>query len=126
MNTDEVRKMKNKVLKIIAAIVIVLETALIVFLGFIVNAENSEKTETEVFRESKNGQQVVICQVGEPDFPFGYAHYKVYGPSDFSVDVADDGGKGSYEVTWQADSVTVTFCGEEQSDAVYVLPFEAK
>lgn len=118
--------MKNKALKVITAIVIVLETALIIFLGFIVNKDNTDKTEVEVFRESKNGQQVVICQVGEPDFPFGYAHYKVYGPSDFSVDVADDGGKGSYEVSWQADSVTVTFRGEEQSDAVYVLPFEVK
>ncbi len=118
--------MKSKVLKVITAIVIVFETALIVFLGFIVNTDNTDKTETEVFREKKNGHEISIYQVGEPDFPFGYAHYKVYGPSDFSVDVADDGGKGSFHVYWQDDSVTVVFCGEEQKDAVYVLPFEVK
>lgn len=39
-------------------------------------------------------QTVVIYEVGEPDWPFGDAHYKVYGPADFYVDVSDDGGDG--------------------------------
>lgn len=118
--------MKKKIPKILIALVILLETAVIAVLGVVINSENKDITETEVFREEKNGQEISIYQVGEPDFPYGYAHYKVYGPASFSVDVADDGGRGSYEVKWQENSVTVIFRGEEQNDAVYVLPFELK
>lgn len=118
--------MKKKISKILVALVIVLETAIIAVFGVVTSFENKEVSETEVFREKKNGQEISIYQVGEPDFPYGYAHYKVYGPASFSVDVADDGGSGSYEVKWQENSVTVIFRGEEQKDAVYVLPFEVK
>lgn len=48
---------------------------------------------------------------------------KVYGPSNFFVDVSDDGGRGQFTVEWKETSVVITFRGSEQKDAVYELPF---
>ena len=86
---------------------------------------NTKSVEAEVYRQtSKDGQQtVVIYEVGEPDWPFGKAHYKVCGPSDFYADVADDGGSGEFIVEWKENSVIITFSGAEQENAVYELPF---
>lgn len=83
-----------------------------------------KNVETEVYRQlSEDGRQtVVIYEVGEPDWPFGKAHYKVCGPSNFYVDVADDGGSGKFVVEWKESSVVITFSGSEQDDAVYELP----
>jgi len=87
---------------------------------------NTRKAETEVYRQSsKDGSQtVVIYEVGQPDWPFGKAHYKIYGPSDFTVSVSDDGGNGEFVVEWKENSVVITFSGSEQEDAVYELPFK--
>lgn len=85
----------------------------------------TKKAETEVYRQSSEdgSQTVVIYEVGQPDWPFGNAHYKVYGPSNFSVDVSDDGGSGGFTVEWKESSVVIIFSGSEQEDAVYELPF---
>lgn len=113
--------------KHILAILLTIETIILLgvfFLGIIYF--NSNKNLTEVYRKSSEDgmQAVVIYEVGEPDWPFGDAHYKVYGPADFYVDVSDDGGDGWFTVEWKDDSVIIIFGGSEQEDSIYKLPFE--
>lgn len=114
--------MKKKVLTALLIIETVLLTVILIFGLF---RFNTGKMEKEVYRQmSEDGSQnVVIYEVGEPDWPFGKAHYKVYGPSNFFVDVSDDGGRGQFTVEWKETSVAITFRGSEQKDAVYELPF---
>lgn len=110
-----------------AKVLLVIETIVILIaLGLGYFHFQTEKAETEVYRQSSEdgSQTVVIYEVGEPDWPFGSAHYKVYGPSNFDVDVADDGGRGQFMVDWKECSVIITFSGSEQEDAVYELPFK--
>lgn len=114
-------------MKKIVTILLMLET-LILLITLIFGCFHfyNKNVETEVYRQSSEDgcQTVVIYEVGEPDWPFGNAHYKVYGPSNFYVDVADDGGRGKFIVEWKKDSVIITFCGSEQDNAVYELPFK--
>lgn len=111
--------------KILTALLIIETVLLLVILTFGLLYFNASKAKTEVYRQSSEdgSQNVVIYEVGEPDWPFGNAHYKVYGPSNFSVDVSDDGGSGGFTVEWKETSVVITFRGSEQKDAVYELPF---
>lgn len=76
---------------------------------------------------------VAFQEVGEPDWPFGYAHARatLYDGKEkltsLRVDVADDGGRfnaGNYAVAWETDRVTITFSGSEQDDYQYVLSLE--
>lgn len=111
----------------IGTVLLITETIillLIFLLGCLLFKANQE--ETEVYRQSSEdgNQTVVIYEVGEPDWPFGRAHYQIYGPSDFYVDVSDDGGSGEFTVEWEENSVIITFSGSEQEDAVYELPFK--
>lgn len=119
--------MKSKAGSVILTVLLVIESIvlLMVFgLGYLHYQLGIR--ETEVFREKSDDgqQQVAIFEVGEPDWPFGEAHYRVYGPSNFYVDVADDGCSGRFAVEWKKDSVVITFSGSEQLDAVYELPFK--
>ena len=67
--------MKKKVLTALLIIETVLLTVILIFGLF---RFNTGKTEKEVYRQmSEDGSQnVVIYEVGEPDWPFGKAHYK--------------------------------------------------
>ena len=86
---------------------------------------------TEVYRgTSEDGRySLTISEIGEPDFPFGPAHYEAVlrGESGRCVilrtDVHDDGGRGGYAVEWQKDAVRITMRGSEQDDAVFLLPY---
>lgn len=113
--------------KNIVAILLTIETIILLIafvLGLVLFNNNQELT--EVYRQSSEDgtQTVVIYEVGEPDWPFGDAHYKVYGPANFYVDISDDGGDGWFTVEWKDNSVVITFGGSEQEDAVYELPFK--
>ena len=100
--------------KILAALLIIETVLLLVILTLGLLCFNTRKAETEVYRQSSEdgSQNVVIYEVGEPDWPFGNAHY-----------VSDDGGSGGFTVEWRETSVVITFRGSEQEDAVYELPF---
>lgn len=118
--------MKSKTKNVILTVLLVIETIIlmIVFgLGVLYYHCNIQKK--EVFREkSADGkQQVIIFEVGDS---FAEAHYQVFGPSNFYVDVADNGLSGSFDVEWKEDSVVITFRGSEQLDAVYELPFNTQ
>lgn len=112
--------------KILTALLIIETVLLMIILTFGFLYFNTRKAEMEVYRQSQEdgSQNIVIYEVGKPDWPFGNAHYKIYGPSNFSVDVSDDGGSGGFTVEWKEASVIITFRGSEQEDAVYELPFK--
>ena len=117
--------MKSKSANRSLIVLLILETIiLIMVLGWGVLNYHFNIQKKEVFREkSADGkQQVIIFEVGDS---FAEAHYQVYGPSNFYVDVADNGLSGSFDVEWKEDSVVITFRGSEQLDAVYELPFKA-
>lgn len=68
--------------------------------------------------------------VGEPDFPFGYAHARLVlrrGRKTIverSFDVANDGAAPAAEqwaADWKDDRVEVVISGEEQPDHLYTL-----
>ena len=86
--------------KIVTVLLITETVILLITLVFGYFLFKTKKEETEVYRQSSEdgSQMVVIYEVGEPDWPFGNAHYRVYGPSNFSVDVSDDGGSGGFTV----------------------------
>lgn len=108
-------------------ILLIIETAILVLIFLLaIFFFHSEGALKEVYRQSsKDGRHnLVIYEVGKPDWPFGSAHYKVYGPATFDVDVADDGGDGFFSVDWKEHSVVISFDGSEQGPSVYELPFE--
>ena len=120
---DEVSvRLLKRVVLIESVLLVICFLALSLFISY---ESNDSKRETEVYRQSSNDgdNHLVIYEIGEPVWSFGRAHYKVLGPSDFSVDVADDGGHGWFEVEWKENAVVVTFGGSEQLDEVYILPF---
>lgn len=113
--------------KNILVVLLIIETlVLLVVFGMEIFIFQNNRKLREVYRgSSEDGcQSIIIYEIGEPDWPFGNAHYKVFGPSDFYVDVADDGGYGWYRVEWKMNSVVVTFGGSEQGNSVYELPFK--
>lgn len=117
--------MKRKSVNTSLRVLLILETIvllIVLVLGFFHHYFYIQ--EKEVFREKSNDgkHQVIIFEVGEP---LSKAHYRVVGPSEFYVDVADNGLGGSFDVEWKEESVVITFRGHEQADAVYELPFKA-
>ena len=89
---------------------------------------------TELFREaSPNGDFTVVVQRrGMIDWPVGEDHLRVYlknneGSSYFHMaflaDVANNGAPAGYKVEWLDDAAKITLSGNEQPDAVYILPF---
>lgn len=56
--------------------------------------------------------EVVLFQIQDP-----------FQRTEFQTQIVDDGGPGQIETLWLADGVRLTFSGQEQSPAVYILPF---
>ena len=117
----------DSVKKKLPIILLIVETVLLLLIlvsGIIYFITNIEKT--EVYRQSSDdgSQTVIIYEIGDPDWPFGDAHYMVYGPSNFTVTVSDNGGSGGFNVEWKENSVVIIFSGSEQKDAIYELPYD--
>ena len=83
---------------------------------------------------SPNGEYEVLYQnVGEPDFPFGYAHVRLVlnckskTVAKYKFDVANDGCSPTTEqwkVRWKDDCAEVMISGDEQHDVLYSLYFD--
>ncbi len=98
-----------------------------------------EVKKTELLKEvSPDGNYTLLIQeIGEPDFPFGDDHirvylsekrskddpYKPYYWAEFKADVPTDGTRAGYGVEWLEDGVQVTLRGE-MGEAYYLLPFK--
>ena len=126
--------------KKIIEIIILTEALVITFIGFpmtlfrLLQYKLDERV--EIFREaSPNGEcELVIWRIGVPG-PFGVEQldFSLYNkttsdnncsyPTEFSADVANDGGTGAYRIEWLDDCVQITLSGDEQEDAMYILPF---
>lgn len=77
--------------------------------------------------------EIMLQQVGDPDFPFGYTHARIIlkNESDtitkYKFDVANDGGnisENAWHVIWQDDYVEIIVVGEEQYDQQYDLYYD--
>lgn len=100
----------------------------------------TEVKRTELFNEtSPDGNYTLLIQeIGEPDFPFGSDHirvylsekrskdnpYKPYYRTEFNVDIPADGTQAGYRVEWLEDGVQVVLRGVRGSEAYYILPFK--
>lgn len=72
---------------------------------------------------SPDGQyELLLQQIGDPDWPFGYTHARLVLKNDFRTivkhrfDVANDGGavqSDSWKVTWKDTCVEAVISGEE-------------
>ena len=76
--------------------------------------------------------ELLLQQVGDPDWPFGYTHARLVLKNGKRViikqtfDVADDGAKAtinSWNVDWKDTSVEVIISGTEQDAVLYVILF---
>lgn len=74
------------------------------------------------------GSEVILQQIGDPDFPFGNTHGKLLLKENnrqreqITLSIANDGktlSEGNWRVTWQIDAVTVIIMGEEQEPVTY-------
>lgn len=129
--------MKKKVLVISAFVIETIVLIIAVLYSSFIFLVNDAKSEW--FDEvSPDGNFHVKCyQVGTSLF-FSSQNIEVYFGSraftflkdvnsiSFKTDIANDGAilkDENYKVEWLKDSVKITFSGEEQSDAVYVIPY---
>lgn len=93
----------------------------------------SNHAKTEVMRTLENGHELIVYEIGEPDFPFGATHcafeLKKGGKRIvfYEFDVADDGARAHsdlFETSWFADRVEITVKASEQDVIHYQLYFD--
>lgn len=125
----------NKTVKYILVSLGIVGLLVAIQVGIILYRVEFEKTELETYLSPDQAHQLVIYQIGEPDWPFGPAHgrfvlregYKTVSQYNFSV--ANDGGSahsGNFSVHWQEDRVCIVVNGEEQRDVTYQLFFDGR
>ena len=91
---------------------------------------NDEKMPVFAQKSSWQNYELIIYQVGEPDFPFGSTHcrYELYSVrklvNELNFNVSNDGqivDDGNFEVKWEPNAVVIKVTAEEQQDFYYRL-----
>lgn len=125
----------KKAIKWICIVLAVLTAALAFIIGRSEYVKKYRITDIDASSSLSGEYQLMYQNVGEPDFPFGYAHVRLVlkkGNSEISrcrFDVANDGCSPTAEqwkAEWKDDCVEVTISGDEQSDCFYTLYFDGK
>ena len=121
-----------KILCLFLLVVIFVGVFLIVI--FIDDTTFAEK-ELATYYSEDGTYQLVIYEIGEPEWPFGPATGRLVLSTENSqisktdVDVANDGGhthSEDFDVSWSEDHVTVVVHGQEMYDKTYTLYFDGK
>lgn len=119
--------MKRKIIGSIFAGLLLTAAVALMFFNYKTN-----HARTEIERVSENGYELIILEIGEPDFPFGATHCAFKLTKDgrkitfYRFDVADDGARAQpelFETRWFADRVEITVTASEQEVIHYQLFF---
>lgn len=111
----------------IAAALIVIPAA-----GFVYVTRYAER-EIETVTLADSGYRLTVCEIGEPDWPFGAAHCRFVlwdgerAVTKLKLDIHDDGcspGPGNFHVYWFTDFVRVVVTASEQPDTLYDLYYD--
>lgn len=122
----------KKILKWMAAVLL---AAVIITAGTMLYSTKYKVTALDQAVSPDGEYTVLLQQIGEPDFPFGYTHARlVLKNSGHTVvktrfDAANDGAplcSENWSQEWKEDYVEVVITAEEQEDAVYTLRYDGK
>lgn len=111
----------------IAAALIVIPAA-----GFVYVTRYAER-EIETVTLADSGYRLTVCEIGEPDWPFGAAHccFDLRDGEEtvtkLKFDVHDDGGSpspGNFHVHWFTNFVRIVVTASEQPDTLYDLYYD--
>lgn len=104
-------------------------------LGAILYKTEIERNEIEAYMSDDGEHELVIYQIGEPDWSFGSTHCRFVLSSEnkiiseYNFLISNDGAparSSNFAVNWYDDRVVIIVNGEEQRDEAYNLFFDGR
>lgn len=126
-------KKNNSAVKFILGSIIFIIALLAILVGSITYVVNYKIHEIDTAVSPDKKYELILQQVGDPDWPFGSTHARVVLKEGgkiikkYRFDVHNDGGNisdNSWIVTWYDNSVMWIAYGEEQPDQSYRICFD--
>ena len=127
-------KIKNSTaIKIVLGSLIIIIILFMVLVGGITYTIKYKIHDIDSKISPDNTHELILQQVGDPDWPFGSTHARVILKNSintitkYKFDVHNDGAnisKGSWSVDWNEYSVDCVVYGEEQSDQLYRIYYD--
>ena len=126
-------KKNNSAVKFILGSIIFIIALLAILVGSITYVVNYKIHEIDTDVSPDGKYELILQQVGDPDWPFGSTHARVVLKEGdkiikkYRFDVHNDGGNisdNSWIVTWYDNSVVWIAYGEEQPDQSYRICFD--
>lgn len=126
-------KKNNSTVKLILGSIIFIIALLAILVGSITYVVNYKIHEIDTDVSPNEKYELILQQVGDPDWPFGSTHARVVLKEGdkiikkYRFDVHNDGGNisdNSWIVTWYDNSVVWIAYGEEQPDQSYRICFD--
>lgn len=124
---------KKRYVKWICGIVSAILISVLLLIGCFVYITRYKITDIDTSVSPDNEYEVLYQNVGEPDWPFGYAHVRIVLRRErktitkIKCDVANDGASPTAEqwnVNWEDTCAEVMISGEEQQNVLYTLYFD--
>lgn len=126
-------KKNSSAVKLILGSIIFIIALLAILVGSITYVVNYKIHEIDTAVSPDGKYELILQQVGDPDWPFGSTHARVVLKEGdkiikkYRFDVHNDGGNisdNSWVVTWYNNSVVWIIYGEEQPDQSYRICFD--
>lgn len=123
-------KNQNKKKRWIIGILAALLGIVLLLLGSFVYVTKYRITDIDKSASPDGEYEVTYQNIGEPDFPYGYAHARLVlrrgteTIAECRFDVANDGGRPTavqWVANWTDHCAEVTISGDEQPDRLYML-----
>ena len=117
---------RKSVLRVIFGIMAAIAFVFACLLGDLIYATRFKINPVDKSTSPDGTYELLLQQVGDPDWPFGYTHARLVLKNGKRA-IADDGAKAtinSWNVDWKDTSVEVVISGTEQDDVLYVLKFD--
>ena len=130
---DNKKNKNNSAVKLILGSIIFIIALLAILVGSITYVVNYKIHEIDTDVSPDGKYELILQQVGDPDWPFGSTHARVVLKEGdkiikkYRFDVHNDGGNisdNSWIVTWYDNSVVWIAYGEEQPDQSYRICFD--
>lgn len=123
----------RKIIKQLCGIAAVILAVLLLLIGSFIYDMRYRISDIDAATSPDGKHEIVFQAVGEPDWPFGYAHARIVLKRNGETvtkhifDVANDGGvlhPENWSVRWEENCVKVMISGEEQPDTLYTYCFD--
>jgi len=125
----------KKAIKRIGIVLLILIALFSLFLSWFLYETEYKRTEVLISCAEDGQHKLLIEQIGDPDFPFGYAHCQFFlidgreKITSCKFDIADDGGsaqESNFQIVWRDDSVETRVSASEQRDVYYRFFFDGR